>query len=485
MLFNSIQFLLFLPLVLIGYWTIFSKTKLRQNSFLLVSSYVFYGFWDWRFLFLLIFSTTLDFTTGLLIDKSENQKIRKLWLTLSLAINLGFLAIFKYFNFFIESAVDWLNLMGMQTNSLVLNIVLPVGISFYTFHGISYIMDIYYRRIKPERNPIDYSLFVSYFPLLVAGPIERATHLLPQLLKRRSFNPVDLKPAISLILWGFFKKVVIADSASMIVNQIFENYSSFSSLSLIFGAFLFAFQIYADFSGYTDIARGVSKLFGIDLLLNFNFPYFSRSIPEFWSRWHISLSSFLNDYVFIPLALTFRVKGKWGIFYAVFLTFLISGIWHGAGWHFIFWGMLHGLFYLPQFLRKTGKVKSLIVKQNNNSFSLKDFFNSFQVFLLVSLALIIFRSNTLNSGFMFVLNIFKNTTIFNFSEVFKTNTHMIVAIKSIIGISILMITEYFLFIKGLKVENIVKSNISFVAILLLLLFLGSYENATQFIYFQF
>ena len=295
MLFNSLNFAIFLPIVFILYWFA-TKGNLRlQNILLLVASYFFYACWDWRFLFLLIFSTLLDYFTGIKIHEAVSRKNKIIWLWLSIGINLGFLGVFKYYNFFADSFAHALSLLGLQANFVTLQVILPVGISFYTFHGLSYVLDIYYKRIKPERNFIDYSVFVSFFPLLVAGPIERATHLLPQILKKREFDYAKAVDGLRQILWGLFKKMVIADSCAEYANTIFNNSAAYSGTTLVLGALFFAFQIYCDFSGYSDIALGTARLFGIDLLRNFAFPYFSRDIAEFWRRWHISLSSWFRD----------------------------------------------------------------------------------------------------------------------------------------------------------------------------------------------
>ena len=300
MFFNSLHFAAFLPIVFLLYWFVFNKNKSWQNSLLIIASYYFYACWDWRFLFLLVFSTLLDYFTGIMIEKNETDSKRKFWFWLSVIVNLGFLGVFKYYNFFATSFTELINGFGFQVNPLLIKVILPVGISFYTFHGLSYVIDIYYKRIKAETNFIDYSLFVSYFPLLVAGPIERATHLLPQVKVKRVFNFQKAKEGVHQIIWGLVKKVVIADSCAMYANEVFNNQEEMNSLSLVLGAIYFAFQIYGDFSGYSDIALGTSKLFGIDLLKNFNFPYFSRDIAEFWRRWHISLSSWFRDYLYIP-----------------------------------------------------------------------------------------------------------------------------------------------------------------------------------------
>jgi alginate O-acetyltransferase complex protein AlgI len=406
MLFNSFEFLIFLPIVFLLYWFVFSKNKTAQNAFLLIASYVFYSFWDWRFSFLLAFSTILDYSSGIIIDKAETIQKKKLWMRLSILTNIGLLCYFKYFNFFIDSFIKLINHFGVHSDPYTLNIILPIGISFYTFHGVSYILDIYYGRIRAHKNIIDYSLFVSYFPLLVAGPIERATHLLPQLKEKREFKYSQGVEGCRLILWGMFKKVVIADSLAPIVNDIFNNYHNYNSVTLILGLVGFAFQVYGDFSGYTDIARGVSKLFGIELILNFNFPYFSKSIPEFWSRWHISLSSWLNDYVFTPLALNFRNWGKHGIFIAVFLTFIISGLWHGAAWHFIAWGAYHGLLYLPSIYSKKG-LKSIVKKKSEDSISWRDIPKIFLTFTLVCFGYLLFRAGSISQVYGYLTQIFQ------------------------------------------------------------------------------
>ncbi len=306
MLFNSIEFLLFLPIVFFLYWFILQKKLNVQNSLLLVSSYFFYACWDYRFLFLLLFSTFLDYFTGIKMEESKNQRIRKIWLIISVGINLGFLGIFKYYDFFATSFADFLMNLGLNVHPTTLNIILPVGISFYTFHGLSYVLDIYFQRIKAERNFVEYGVFVSFFPLLVAGPIERATHLLPQIKKPRTFNYGQAVQGARLILWGLFKKVVIADNCAMFVDTVFPAYTDASNSQLILAIVLFSFQIYGDFSGYSDMATGVAKLFGIELLRNFNYPYFSRSIAEFWRRWHISLSSWFKDYL-----MTIRYSVHW------------------------------------------------------------------------------------------------------------------------------------------------------------------------------
>lgn len=301
MLFNSIKFAIFLPIVFFLYWFVAKRNLKYQNLLLILASYFFYACWDWRFLFLLIFSTLLDYYSGFKIATVEEKHKKKLWLIASVLINLGILGVLKYYNFFVSSFVNTLLQFGIKADLGTIKVILPVGISFYTFHGLSYVLDIYNGKIKCERNFVNYSLFVSFFPLLVAGPIERATHLLPQIVRKREFDYSKAVDGLRQILWGLFKKIVIADNCAQVANLIFNNPGQYSGSTIVVGAIFFSFQIYGDFSGYSDIALGTARLFGIELLRNFAFPYFSRDIAEFWRRWHISLSSWFRDYLYIPL----------------------------------------------------------------------------------------------------------------------------------------------------------------------------------------
>jgi len=485
MLFNSLAFLIFLVVALFLHWIVFSKTAKWQNLFLLAASFGFYSFWDWRFLFLLLFSISFVFLIGIRIDKTESEKARRVWMIFGVFTSIGILFFFKYYNFFLSSFLDFAESFGLKLEVRLWKIILPIAISFYTFHGISYLLDIYHKKIKSTSSWLNYALFVSYFPLLVAGPIERATHLLPQLKDKRRLKASDVSEGISLILWGFFKKVAVADSLGSVVNLVFENTGNYSSVGLVLAAVMFAVQIYADFSGYTDIARGVSRLFGIELLLNFNFPFFSRSITEFWSRWHISLSSFLNDYVFLPLALFFRNRGKWGIYFSIFLTFLISGFWHGAGWNYVFWGVLHGLFYLPYFLGKGKKLKSIYGNKIKGGSWIGNLLSRLSVFGLVVCAMIFFRSETIQAGFTYFGNIFFNSKWLALNEFIKTGTHAVILIKGILASLIVLSMEYLLFRSNSRVENLLNSKLKILGVLLLLFVLGSFENSIEFIYFQF
>ena len=404
MLFNSISFALFLPIVFLLYWFATKGNLKLQNILLLISSYFFYACWDWRFLFLLIFSTLLDYYTGIKIHEAVLRSKKLFWLWLSICVNLGFLGVFKYYNFFSASFADGLSLLGIKANFVTLQVILPVGISFYTFHGLSYVIDLFKNRIKPERNFIDYSVFVSFFPLLVAGPIERATHLLPQILKKREFNYTKAVNGLRQILWGLFKKIVIADNCAEFANTIFNNSAHYSGSTLALGALFFTFQIYCDFSGYSDIAIGTARLFGIDLLRNFAFPYFSRDIAEFWRRWHISLSSWFRDYLYIPLGGS--KGGMWMKIRNTFIIFLVSGFWHGANWTFIIWGLLNAIYIMPSIFFNTNRNYLDSVARGRHLPSVKEFFAMSVTFSLTVFAWIFFRANNVTHALSYISEIF-------------------------------------------------------------------------------
>ena len=374
---------------------------------LLVSSYFFYACWDWRFLFLLVFSTLLDYYTGLKMSDAPSQKAKKIWLWISIGINLGFLGVFKYYNFFVTSFADAAAQLGFHLNPWTLKVILPVGISFYTFHGLSYVIDIYYSRIRAEKNFIDYSVFVSFFPLLVAGPIERATHLLPQIQKKRTFDYAKAIDGLRQILWGLFKKVVIADQCAEYANMIFNHSHDYNGSTLLLGALFFTFQIYCDFSGYSDIALGTARLLGIELLRNFAFPYFSRDIAEFWRRWHISLSTWFRDYLYIPLG---GSRGStWVRVRNTFIIFLVSGFWHGANWTFIAWGTLHALYFLPLLLTNRNRNNLEIIAQGKMLPGFREFVSMTMTFLIVVLAWIFFRANNIGHAFQYISGIFSRS----------------------------------------------------------------------------
>ncbi|MGL2963346.1 MBOAT family O-acyltransferase [Flavobacterium sp. RSB2_4_14] len=477
MFFNSLHFAIFLPIVFILYWTVANKSKKHQNYILIFASYYFYSCWDFRFLFLLIFSTLLCYILAIQIENSKTLSSRKFWLWLCISLNLGFLGIFKYYNFFVTSFSELLQAFGLNSSPLLLKVILPVGISFYTFHGLSYIIDIYYKRIKTEKNFVDYSLFVSYFPLLVAGPIERATHLLPQLKEKREFNFEKAKEGIYQIIWGLVKKVVIADSCANYANAIFDNYNSMNSLSLILGAIYFAFQIYGDFSGYSDIALGTSKLFGIDLLKNFNYPYFSRDIAEFWRRWHISLTTWFRDYLYIPLG---GSKGsKWFKVRNTFIIFLVSGFWHGASWTFVAWGFINALYFIPLLLLNRNRKNLEDFSLDFNFSSLRIVFNILVTFTITCFAWIFFRAKTIQDAFFYIKRLFENGI---FSEQYFSIQRYNYELLTLIVIFVLVEWN-----NRMKIEPIsgkyswVKLSLCLAAILAL----GVFSDYKEFIYFQF
>jgi D-alanyl-lipoteichoic acid acyltransferase DltB (MBOAT superfamily) len=401
-LFNSFEFILFLPIVILLYWFVFNKSLKYQNILILVASYFFYGWWSYKFLGLLVLSTLLDYIYGFSVA-STNKKRAKLFLWLSIINNLGILAIFKYYNFFITQFQTALDLTGIHINPVLITFALPVGISFYTFHGMSYVFDIYRGKLKPVSNVVEYALFVSFFPLLVAGPIERANHLLPQIQKKRVFNYLQTIQGLRLILWGMFKKMVIADNLAVYVDGVYINYGREDAFSLILAAIAFSFQIYADFSGYSDIGLGTAKLFGFELLSNFKFPYFSRDIAEFWRRWHISLSSWFKDYLYIPLGGS--KGGKYQAIRNTFIIFLVSGFWHGASWNYITWGFIHACGFLPLLLlNKNRKHTSEIVASNNSLPSLKELGNMLLTFSFVTIAWVFFRAANLKIALVYLRN---------------------------------------------------------------------------------
>ncbi|MFN4762620.1 MBOAT family O-acyltransferase [Gillisia sp. Q332] len=400
MLFNSFEFLIFLPIVFLIYWLF--KDNLRiQNIIILISSYIFYGWWDYRFLALILISTIIDYTIGLGIQETKSKNHKKILLLTSIVCNLGLLMSFKYFNFFIDSWVDLLNGIGYRTeNSWTLNIILPVGISFYTFQTMSYTIDIYRNKLKPTRDFISFASFVSFFPQLVAGPIERATNFLPQILTKRTYNKDQVLQGVRLIIWGLFKKVVIADSLGPIVDEIFETSETQGGGTLWLGAIYFAFQIYCDFSGYSDIAIGTAKLFGFELMSNFKFPFFSRNIGEFWRRWHISLSTWFRDYLYIPIGGSKNGKSK--AIRNILIIFIVSGFWHGANWTFIAWGTFHAILFLPSFLSNSNRKFIGTVAFNKKLPTLKEVFFILRTFILVTIGWVFFRSETLTDALTYL-----------------------------------------------------------------------------------
>ncbi|WP_183568284.1 MBOAT family O-acyltransferase [Mucilaginibacter sp. SP1R1] len=480
MLFNSISFALFLPVVFILYWFATSKSLKAQNMLLLGASYFFYACWDYRFLFLLIFSTLLDYFTGLKIAAAPNKGNKRMWLWLSIGINLGFLAFFKYCNFFSASFSAAVAQLGFRVDPWTIKVILPVGISFYTFHGLSYVIDIYKDRIRPEKSFIDYSVFVSFFPLLVAGPIERATHLLPQIKKKRIFDYAKAIDGLRQILWGLFKKVVIADQCSHYVNMVFNNSAHFSGSEHVVGVVLFAFQIYCDFSGYSDIALGVARLFGIELLRNFAFPYFSRDIAEFWRRWHISLSSWFKDYLYIPLGGS--KGGVWMKIRNTFIIFLVSGFWHGANWTFIIWGLLNAIYFLPLLILNKNRTHLEIAAKGRLLPSGREVISIVLTFSLTVFAWIFFRAASVGDAIRYITEIFS-------TSFFTRSGQLQLSIPFILIICFFLIIEwlgrehqYALELPEIGFPKFIKWSFYYALVFGIWYFAGSEQ---QFIYFQF
>ncbi|APD05847.1 peptidoglycan O-acetyltransferase [Flavobacteriaceae bacterium UJ101] len=481
MLFNSIEFALFLPIVFLLYWYIFNNKLKYQNIFLLVVSYIFYGWWDWRFLFLIAFSTIVDFTIGLLLEKTKHLNKRKLLLSGSLIVNLGLLGFFKYYNFFVDSFVNAFTFFGSTIQAERLNIILPVGISFYTFQTLSYTIDVYRKQLKPTHSFIDFAAFVSFFPQLVAGPIERASNLLPQFYKKRIFEYDKAVDGLRQILWGLFTKIVIADNCAVVVNDIFSNYQNYSSIVLFLGGILFAFQIYGDFSGYSNIAIGVSKLFGFNLMQNFAFPYFSRDIAEFWRRWHISLSTWFRDYLYIPLGGS-RGGTKMKI-RNTFIIFLVSGFWHGANWTFIVWGALNALYFLPLLLANKNRSNLNNVAENRVFPTFNEIIKMGSTFILVVFGWIFFRAENVSSAFTYIKRIFVNENYINLKFI-SFDTYL-----SIIPILLIfLIFEWFNRKEKYGLENVKKYHFvirMFVYYMIVFLINFYSGQSSDFIYFQF
>lgn len=404
MLFNTIDFAIFLTLVFFLYWFVFNKNKNLQNFFIVAASYVFYGWWDWRFLFLILFSTITDFSISLAIQKNKKRLRRKLLLWSSVAVNLGLLGFFKYYNFFLENFITAFTFFGLKIRAQSLNILLPVGITFYTFQTLSYTIDIYKKKIEPTKNIIAFSAFVSFFPQLVAGPIERASNLLPQFLNKRQFNYKKAVDGTRQILWGLLKKIVIADNCATIVNEIFSNSTELNGSTLLIGVIFFSFQIYGDFSGYSDIAIGTARLFGFNLMQNFATPFFSRSIPELWKRWHISLTTWFKDYLFIPLVKKFPINSFTKVI-NVFILFTIIGLWHGASWNFVIWGFYAGLIFVPSIFLKNKK-ETFVVAHGKVLPSFLETCLVIRTFLKFVVGMIFFRSESVSQIWMFLKKIF-------------------------------------------------------------------------------
>ena len=427
MLFNSIQFVVFLPIVFLLYWFVFdrfirkSKHQLQlQNAFVVVASYVFYGWWDWRFLLLIAFTSFCSWGSGLLIGIAGSKKKAKAWMWLNVILNLGILALFKYYDFFVT---EFAQLFHVSTEGLLLKVILPVGISFYTFQALSYSIDVYRGKIEPTRDIVAFFAFISFFPQLVAGPIERATNLLPQFLKKREFDYDTAVDGMRQILWGLFKKIVVADSCAVYVDQVFSTYTEQTGSTLLVAAVLFTFQIYGDFSGYSDIAIGTAKLFGVKLMRNFNVPYFSRDIAEFWRRWHISLTTWFRDYLYIPLGGSRVSKAK--VIRNTFIIFLVSGFWHGANWTFIVWGAYHALLFLPLILMGKNRKYTNQVAEGRVLPTIKEVGQMLLTFLLAVLGWIIFRVKSIGEVWDYFHGLFSKS-LFSMPWLKNKETYLVI-----------------------------------------------------------
>ncbi len=479
MLFNSIEYLLFLPIVFAIYWLLRNHLKL-QNLFVVIASYVFYGWWDYKFLLLIAFTSLCSYASGLMIERSRESIVDgqksivdpKFWMVTNIVINLGILAAFRYYDFFVS---EFGALFGISTESLLLRIILPVGISFYTFQALSYSIDVYQGNIKPTKDIIAFFAFISFFPQLVAGPIERATNLLPQFLQKRTFSNEQGVDGMRQILWGLFKKIVVADNCATYVDQVWATYDTHSGSTLLLAAILFTFQIYGDFSGYSDIAIGTAKLFGIKLMRNFNNPYFSRDIAEFWRRWHISLTSWFRDYVYIPLG-----GNRHGLSRTIFNTlivFLICGLWHGANWTYLMWGLYNVLLFLPLIL--LGKSK----RYKGSPMVWKQLPQMLLTFVLVTIGWIIFRAPSLSEAWDVVCHICSGTLwsapyIFPMQEMLFMATGILV----MIGVEWLQRNEN----HGLVLDGMNSRLLRYaIYIVLITMILWKGDSGDAFIYFQF
>jgi alginate O-acetyltransferase complex protein AlgI len=480
MLFNSLEFAIYLPIVFLLYWFVFNRSLKLQNFFIVVVSYIFYGWWDWRFLFLIAFTTLCSFASGLLIEKyRSNRRISRGVGALNIIINLSILGLFKYYDFFVRSFADVF--LGGQTDGLLLNVILPVGISFYTFQALSYSIDVYRRKLEATHDVVSFFAYVSFFPQLVAGPIERATNLLPQFYKPRTFDYEKAVDGMRQMLWGFFKKIVIADNCATYVTFVFDNYQSQSGSTLLLGAIMFTFQIYCDFSGYSDIAIGCARLFGVNLMRNFNYPYFSRDIAEFWRRWHISLTTWFRDYVYIPLGGSRVSKSK--VIRNTFVIFLVSGFWHGANWTFVCWGAYHAILFLPLIIFGKNRKYLNSVAEGRVLPSIKEFFQMLLTFFLAVFGWIIFRAKTIAGAWDYICGIF-NKSLFT-----KPVLNSFETIEIVLIICLFLIIEwrgrndqFALETFGLKWKRVYRLLMYYLIFFLIFWF---HQESQQFIYFQF
>lgn len=479
MLFNSIEYLLFLPIVFLLYWFVFKPVRL-QNLFIVAASYLFYGWWDWRFLLLIAFTTMCSYLSGILIEKFNNRGgASKMIVSLNIIINLLILGVYKYYDFFVLSLCEVFRSIGVTLDFATLNLVLPVGISFYTFQALSYSIDVYRKKMQASKDVVSFFAFISFFPQLVAGPIERATNLLPQFQRERRFDYCMAVDGMRQILWGLFKKMVIADNCAIIVNDVFAEYDTAGSCRLWIGAIFFAFQIYGDFSGYSDIAIGSAKLFGIKLTRNFNFPYLSRNIAEFWRRWHISLNTWFVDYVYIPLGGS--RKGKWLTMVNMLVVFIVSGLWHGANWTFIVWGLYHAILFLPLVMFGTNKKYRDTAGAGHRWPTVKELYQIALTFLLVVIGWVIFRSETIGEAYEYIVRMFTA----GFGTIPRSGMTVSFFVMALVVVEWIKRNKEHAFDfnnTGLMKYRGVRLSFYYVLFLAILLFSG---NKVEFIYFQF
>jgi len=484
MVFNSIHFVLFFATFFSLYWFVFRQNLKIQNLLLLTGNYIFLAWWDWRFLLILVISSIVNFLLGIYIAKTENEKNQRFLLILGLIQGLGGLLFFKYYNFFVYSLADAFSLLNINLNIHTLHLILPLGISFYTFRAISYLLDVESGRIKPTKDWIIFFSYLSFFPSLLSGPIDRARNFIPQLEKKRIFDYNHAADGLRQILWGLFKKVVIADNCDTLVNQIFENPQAFSSSTLLLGAFFYTIQLYADFSGYSDMAIGISRLIGFNLTKNFNFPFFAQNISDFWQRWHISLTTWMTEYVFTPLSFIFRDYGKTGTILAIIINFVLVGLWHGANWTFILYGLLHGCYFIPLILRGT-----LNKKKHNTKDRLfptaKELINIVMTFTLVMLTLVIFKSETIRDAYIYYSDLF-STSLFSIPTIPGKKINILFTLLFILIMFIIEWIErqgeYGFATLGLKWYRPIKWTMYYGLLFIIFYFTGKEQ---QFIYFQF
>lgn len=491
MLFNTIEFAIFLPIVFLIYWFVVDNHLKLQNILLLLASYFFYGWWDWRFLFLLFSVSICNYFIGIMINKNEIITKKKVWLISGLIINIGILVVFKYYNFFIDSFIDLVSLIGYKLPRSTTKIIIPLGISFYVFLSVSYIIDIYKKNLKADKKIIEVLLTLSFFPIIIAGPVQRPSLLLPQIANKREFNYNQAVAGLRQILWGLFAKIVIADKLAIHVDNIFANISNYRGSTLLIGTIFYTLQIYADFSGYSNIAIGTSKLFGFNLMRNFAYPYFSRDITEFWKKWHISLTNWFRDYLFLPIsfAISWRIKNEKTFFFktemfiyilASFITWFLIGLWHGANYTFIIWGMIHGMFLIIYQWQKKPRKKLLKKIGINNDHILVIILETIITLIVVMIAWIFFRSDSIHQAFIYITRML-SPSLFKLPQVFP--------LRIILVTGLFLLSEWLQRHKehALEIENIkyryIRWTIYYSLVILILLYFG--DSQQNFIYAQF